>query len=54
MDAYMASAEMLDASTDPRMDAVRERLAELGTAASVEVFVYDAESAVSASSEDGG
>lgn len=54
MDAYMASAEMLDASTDPRMDAVRERLAELGTAASVEVFVYDAESTVSASSEDGG
>jgi hypothetical protein len=29
MDEYTATSEMLDVSTDPRMDAVRERLAEL-------------------------
>ncbi|MFS0865943.1 hypothetical protein AB3M83_01240 [Microbacterium sp. 179-B 1A2 NHS] len=45
LDAYIASAEMLDASADPRMDAVRERIGELADAASVDVFVFDAESA---------
>ena len=54
MDEYTATSEMLDVSTDPRMDAVRDRLAELGTAESVEVFVYDTAEGVSASSADAG
>lgn len=39
---YADTAEMLDASSDPRMDAVRERIAEFDGAASVDVFVFDA------------
>ena len=54
MDAYTETAEMLDASSDPRMDAVRERLAEFGRAESVEVFVYDTEEGVTPSSADAG
>ena len=38
---------MLDASTDPRMDAVRELFDELGGAVSVEVTEYGAERRVS-------
>lgn len=53
MDVYAESAGMLDASTDPRMEVVRERLREFGAAESVEVFVFDAESAVSAASSAG-
>ena len=34
---------MLDASSDPRMDAVRELFDELGGAVSVEVTEYGAE-----------
>ncbi|MDJ1114146.1 hypothetical protein [Microbacterium dauci] len=51
LDAYVESAEQLDASSDPRLDGVRERLAGFDGAASVDVFVYDA---VSASSADEG
>ncbi|MBN9177426.1 MAG: hypothetical protein J0I43_08695 [Microbacterium sp.] len=40
--AYRETATMLDASTDPRMGGVRERLAELAQAGSVEVFTYSA------------
>ncbi|GAA5035884.1 hypothetical protein ACFQRL_08750 [Microbacterium fluvii] len=41
--AYAQTAHLLDASVDPRMDAVRELLHELAGAASVEVFSYAAE-----------
>lgn len=41
--AYEETAAMLDASADPRMDAVREHLAQLGAAASVEITEYAAE-----------
>ena len=41
--AYVETAGMLDASSDPRMDAVRELFDELGGAASVEVTEYGAE-----------
>ncbi|MFJ6677902.1 hypothetical protein ACIQLK_02085 [Microbacterium sp. NPDC091382] len=54
MGAYTATAEMLDASSDPRMDAVRQRLAEFGQAEKVEVFVYDTEEGVTPSSADAG
>lgn len=54
MDAYTETAEMLDASSDPRMDAVRQRLAEFGQAEKVEVFVYDTEEGVTPSSADAG
>lgn len=54
MDAYTETAEMLDASSDPRVDAVRQRLAEFGQAESVEVFVYDTEEGVTPSSADAG
>ena len=54
MDAYTETAELLDASSDPRVDAVRERLAEFGKAESVEVFVYDTEEGVTPSSADAG
>lgn len=54
MDAYTETAEMLDASSDPRVDAVRERLAEFRGAESVEVFVYDTEEWVTPSSADAG
>ncbi len=40
---YAQTAAMLDASGDPRMDAVRGVFAELGDAASVEVTEYRAE-----------
>lgn len=53
-DAYIESAQMLDASSDPRMDAVRGTLAELGEAESVDVLVFDAAERVTASSADGG
>ena len=43
LDAYAETAALLDASTDPRMGAVRDSLAELAAAASVEVFVFGAE-----------
>jgi len=43
LDEYTETARMLDSSTDPRMDAVRERLAELGDAETAEVLVYGAE-----------
>lgn len=54
MDAYTTTAEMLDDSSDPRMDAVRQRLAEFSRAESVEVFVYDTEEGVTPSSADAG
>jgi hypothetical protein len=54
MDAYSETAEMLDSSADPRMDAVRERLAEFTRAESVEVFVYDTSRGVTPSSADAG
>jgi pimeloyl-ACP methyl ester carboxylesterase len=54
MDAYTETAEMLDDSSDPRMDAVRQRLAEFSQAESVEVFVYDTEEGVTPSSADAG
>lgn len=54
LDAYTDSADLLDSSTDPRMDAVRQRFAELGDAASVDVFVFDAESEVSGASRGAG
>ncbi|GAA3920387.1 hypothetical protein [Microbacterium invictum] len=43
MEAYTETAELLDSSTDPRMDAVRESLAPLATATSVSTTVYGAE-----------
>lgn len=42
LDRYVDTAAMLDRSADPRMDAVRERLAELGAASSVTVVEYSA------------
>ncbi|MFT4219680.1 MAG: hypothetical protein QM611_04095 [Microbacterium sp.] len=42
MDHYSDTARMLDASPDPRMDAVRETLDRLGQATSVEVTEYTA------------
>lgn len=42
LDAYRETAAMLDASEDPRMDAVRARLDDLGRARSVETIVYAA------------
>jgi hypothetical protein len=42
LDAYRETAGMLDGSTDPRMDAVRERWQALSQATSVEAFVYGA------------
>lgn len=54
MDEYTATSEMLDLSTDPRMDGVRERLGEFAQAESVEVFLYATAEGVSASSADGG
>lgn len=43
LDAYAETARLVDASADPRVDAVRERLGELGTATSVTATVYGAE-----------
>ncbi|ALJ18717.1 hypothetical protein [Microbacterium sp. No. 7] len=51
---YRETASMLDRSDDPRMDAVRDRLAGLGTAASVTVFTYDAERVARGRSGGGG
>ena len=42
LDAYRETAGMLDASSDPRMRGVRDRLGELARAGSVEVFTYSA------------
>lgn len=42
MSAYEETARMLDASPDPRMDAVRSMFAELDTATSVEAVDYSA------------
>lgn len=46
IDAYIDTARLLDDSADPRMAAVREVFAELGTAASVDVVEYSAERSV--------
>lgn len=54
MDAYTETAQLLDASSDPRMDAVRDRLAEFQAAESVEVFVYEAQEGVTPASADAG
>lgn len=43
LDAYAETARLVDASDDPRVEAVRERLAELGTATSVTATLYGAE-----------
>jgi hypothetical protein len=43
IDGYTETARLLDASTDPRMDAVRGLFDELGSAASVEITEYAAE-----------
>ncbi|MFT4052541.1 MAG: hypothetical protein QM677_09870 [Microbacterium sp.] len=42
LDAYGETARMLDETDDPRMDGVRERLADLAEATSVDVLVYGA------------
>lgn len=42
LDAYRETAVMLDASSDPRMRGVHDRLGELARAGSVEVFTYSA------------
>lgn len=42
IDTYIRTAQLLDDSADPRMDAVRQVFAELGTAASVEAIEYAA------------
>lgn len=42
LSSYRQTAQALDASTDPRMSGVRARLAELGTASSVDAVVYAA------------
>lgn len=41
-DEYRKTAQMLDASTDPRMDAVRARLAEFDDAVETDVFEFGA------------
>jgi hypothetical protein len=46
IDSYTETARMLDESTDPRMGAVRELFAELGSAASVDITEYAAERVV--------
>lgn len=43
LDAYRDTARLLDASPDPRMDAVRARFGELAHARSVEAVVYGAD-----------
>jgi len=43
IDGYTETARLLDASADPRMDAVRGLFDELGSAASVEITEYAAE-----------
>lgn len=53
LEAYEETAALLDGSDDPRMDAVRERLGQLGAASSVEVTEYSAER-VSPGAEDAG
>ena len=42
IDAYAETAEMLDASTDPRMDVIHERLAHLGSAVAITETLYSA------------
>lgn len=42
LDAYRDTAVLLDASSDPRMDAVRAQFADLAAADSVDVIVYGA------------
>lgn len=42
LEAYRETARLLDASPDPRMDAVRARFFDLGAAQSVDVLVYGA------------
>ena len=58
LDAYRDTASLLDGSPDPRMDAVRGRLAPLSEATSVAATVYgasrDAPPRLSASAEGGG
>ncbi|QIG39020.1 hypothetical protein G5T42_05540 [Microbacterium sp. 4R-513] len=51
MTAYEETAAMLDSSTDPRMGAVRDRLAELADATSVSVSEYAVERLPAAPSE---
>lgn len=46
IDGYAETARLLDASRDPRMDAVRNLFDELGSAASVEITEYAAERAL--------
>lgn len=53
LDAYVDTAALLDESTDPRMDAVRRRLAQLDGAVSVEAAEYSAVR-ISPSGADGG
>ena len=48
LDRYRETAGMLDASADPRMDAVRERFGDLAQATSVEATVYRASRDLSA------
>lgn len=45
MSGYVDTARQVDASTDPRVEKVRSVFDELGTARSVEVFVFGAERA---------
>lgn len=54
MKNYRETAALLDASPDPRMDAVRERLAGLGAAASVTVSAYGAQRAPEPGGGSGG
>ena len=57
LSAYTETAALVDASSDPRVDAVRSLFDELATATSVEVVEYAAQRAagpVSPSNADGG
>ncbi|MFB8386336.1 hypothetical protein ACFC3F_04245 [Microbacterium sp. NPDC055910] len=51
---YAETAAMVDASTDPRVEAVRAVFAELGTAERVDVVEFGAERAVSPAASAGG
>lgn len=54
LDEYAQTAAMLDDSTDPRMAAVRERFAELGSAVAVTARVYGVVGATASLSGGGG
>jgi hypothetical protein len=54
LDAYVQTAERFEATGDPAVHAIRERLAALSAAESAEVYQYRPERAVPRSGREGG